>query len=141
MFGIFVKSKLERKKAYFSDVCSFCENFRHNLTYKQSKLKDVLAEFKFVGEDFKKDIQSFLSSPNQRFELCQILSRDEKCDVEKLFSSLGNVDIQTQLTLIDERKSVLDKYCTKYKEKVDKEGKLYVKLGLLFGLCAGVLIV
>ena len=75
------------------------------------------------------------------FTLSNVLSQEEKNEIKKLFSSIGKVDVQTQLTLIEERKNALKIICDKLKEKSEKDGKLFVKLGLLIGLCAGVLLV
>ncbi len=139
--GILLKKRLSVKKNYFTDVFEFCENFKHNLTYKQNKLKDFADEFDYTSIDFKKDFNCFLQSGNSNITLLSTLNEEEKCEIKKLFDSLGNVDIQTQLSLIEERKCIMEKFNKKYKEKVDKEGKLYIKLGLLFGLCVGVLLV
>lgn len=141
LLGITLKKRLDDKKTYFADAHAFCENFRHDLTYKQSKLKDFIENFSYKGEEFKKDILTFCKNFNADVPLFSRLNTEEKSEIKQLFSSLGNVDIQTQLSLIEERKSALETYCKKYREKADKDGKLYVKLGLLFGLCTGVLLV
>ncbi len=138
--GIHLKKQLLIKKNYFSDIYTFCENFKHNLMYKQSKLKEFITKFNFTSEELKKDFDNFLQIEGKNTTLTLKLNNDENNEVKKLFESLGNVDIQTQLSLIEERKAVMESLSKKYKEKSDKEGKLYIKLGLLFGLCVGVLL-
>ena len=139
--GILLKKRLDRRKIYFSNALAFCESFKHNLTYTQNKLKDFVDEFNFSSAEYKVDVENFLKNFNTEFTLSNILSQEEKEEIKKLFSSLGKVDVQTQLTLIEERKTALKNISEKLKEKSEKDGKLFVKLGLLIGLCAGVLLV
>jgi hypothetical protein len=139
--GILLKKRLDRKKIYFADALAFCENFKHNLTYNQNKLKEFVDEFNFSSNEYKRDVDNFLKNFDVDFTLSNVLSQEEKNEIKKLFSSIGKVDVQTQLTLIEERKNALKIICDKLKEKSEKDGKLFVKLGLLIGLCAGVLLV
>lgn len=141
LLGIMLKKRLDIKKDYFIDACGFCDNFKHNLTYEQNKLKDFSEKFSYQSADFKENILNFCKNFNSDIPLFKSLSEEEKKEIKKLLSSLGNVDIQTQLALIEERKSALAGFCKKYTEKSEKDGKLYLKLGLLFGLCVGVLLV
>ena len=138
--GIYFKKRVDKKSLYFKDALSFCEYFKHDLTYKQSKLKALIAEYSYLSEDFRKDIQSFSENFQSNIKLADFLLANEKNEIRTFFDSLGKVDINTQLSLLEENKSRIESLVTKYKTKSEKEGKLFVKLGLLGGLCLGVLL-
>ncbi len=139
--GIMLKKRLDKKRDYFCDAKNFCDFFKHDLTFKQSKLKKIIDEYKYISDDFRNDIKRFSEEFKTDQEICEKLSKNEKQEITNLFSSLGKVDINTQMELIEERKKVLGDIADKYKSRSQKDGKLYVKLGLLSGLCLGVLLV
>jgi hypothetical protein len=138
--GLYFKRKVDRKKLYFEDLLSFCDYFRNDLTYKQNKLKKIILDFTYKSEDLKTDLSNFCEEFSTNINLSNFLSLKEKEEIKSLLSSLGKVDIQTQLTLLEERKNQLGAIFERYKEKSNKDGKLFVKLGLLSGICVGVLL-
>ena len=138
--GIILKNNQNKKVLYFSDLYAFCDYFKHDLSFKQTKLKLLIQSFDYKSENFKDDIFNFSESFKLDNNLSTFLSKNEKEEVSKFFNSLGKVDIQTQLSLIEENKYNFEKKYNEYKEKFEKESKLYVKLGFLFGLSVGVLL-
>ena len=143
LIGKYVSNKLVIKNKYSKDLLAFCDYFKNEMFFKQTKLFKVIADYKFTSEELKKDFADFLSSKvdGQPITIGKIFEENVRTKYNEFFNSLGRFDINTQSEVLDKQRQVLQDIAINFENKVKKEGSLYVKLGFLFGICLGVLVI
>lgn len=143
--GLIFSNRMTRRRKFFEELISFTNSLASDLKFKQSmiseiisvqiknysgKLKDLLDEYVFYlknGGDLK------LS----KFDM----SQREYSTVVEFFTSIGTLDLDTQLFVFENHKTKFSEYY-KASEKQEKNfGKTAVKLGFLGGLAVGIMFI
>ena len=137
LFGRSFYRRIERKRDYFTAARDFCVRFSNDLGFSRNKISDIIDNFdNDKAAKFKADLSAYLSSAKFKNSF---LSRSEKATITDFFSSLGNTDVDTQLSILKGFDAVFHDLALKYDEKIKKDGTLAVKLGFWGGICMGVL--
>lgn len=141
LIGVFFYKKYKERSAYFTDVVGLIETLVVDVRYRQDGLLMVLNNYKVgLKSDFSSTIESFLNG-NIGEQKISVLNKIERKRVEKFFASLGRIDSDTQLLLLQGEKEEFTKLSTLAKEKFVKYGSMFIKLGFLLGIGIGILLI
>ncbi len=148
LFGIFgatvgrlTSKRFEKRSYYFDDLDAFCTAFKNNLTFEKSDLKQIFQRFPYKSEEFYADCVDFCETFCYGGIKKSFFCKDDETVVSEFFSSLGRYDYDTQLSLLGSMGSKIKSKATACRDALQKNGALFVKLGFLFGLCMGVLLI
>lgn len=124
LIGVSVKNYLKKRKELFDELVSVVERLKHEIVLKKNYLGDIVSELNLSKEiyDAKDGIENgpFLE--------------DEKKYISKFFYSLGKSDVEGEADKLADAKLKFMNYQQKATNSFDKNGKLSVKLGALFGI-------
>lgn len=135
--------KYTSRRLYFQDLLSLINLLISDFSFRQSKLKSVILDFeKSASEQMKVHCNEFIKCiSGDELSLSKLrLTSEEHLTVEKFFTALGTLDLDTQLGQLNAYKDKFNEYYLSCKASEERYGKPSVKLGLLLGLGCGILI-
>ena len=138
-----IHKKYKARRLYFQQLLSLINLLISDFSFRQSKLKSVIIDFeKTAGVEMKIHCNEFINSINgDKLSLSKLLlTSEEHLTVEKFFTALGTLDLDTQLGQLNAYKDKFNEYYQTSKAGEEKYGKPSVKLGFLLGLGCGILI-
>lgn len=149
--GILISKRLSQKVQFFDTICDFCDYLVSVLSFEQSKLPKIVADFCHDKNDSATVfLKSFFASKNN-FDLSNgpnfvdinfpdYLNLTEKSDLMNFLNGLGKSDCQTQIQAIKNYKQKFSKSLSRAKENSVKNGGLATKLSLGVGLILAIVI-
>ena len=145
LLGYVYASRLKRKRKYFEDCVKFLSRLSAEIGFKQSNLAEIIANAKSdVGQEFSKtldEFETYISGQTNDLILSrQFLSEQEFNCVKNAFSVLGKYDLNTQIKVLESEKLSIEEFYEKAKVTENKLSSNSVKLGALFGLMIGIVI-
>ncbi|MBR2968012.1 MAG: hypothetical protein IKC35_04480 [Clostridia bacterium] len=131
------------KERYYCSIVKLCSCLISNISFRADKMLKILNEAEIDSPYLKKNVSEYMSylKGGQLKLSANRLTTAELNQINEFFGRLGRSDGQTQLA---ELKKFEGEFAQKYveiKEKNDKQGNMYAKLGLLSGLLIGILLV
>ena len=138
LFSVLFAEKYKEKKFFYHDFKNFNNKILSEVSFKKDNVENIINHmddsglFSITAKEYINDNKSF---SNKNF------FNEEIEYVNNYFKNLGQVDVNTQL---DELNSTSDYLKDKYKfyeDEYKKYYKLYIKVGILIGLIAFVLII
>ena len=145
LLGYVYASRLKRKRKYFEDFVKFLHRLSAEIGFKQSNLAEIIANAKSdVGQEFSKtlvEFETYVSGQiNDLILSRQFLTEQEYNCIKNTFSVLGKYDLSTQMKILDGEKIAIDEFYENAKVTENKLSSNSVKLGALFGLMIGIVI-
>ncbi len=137
--GRFASSSYRSRSAFYAQFSSLNERYLNELAYSRRPLAEFLSNGGFSG-DFSQVIESFQGG-KVNLERCNYLTEEEKGEILDYFSMLGKGDSHSQMQFFSSRKQILTERKETCAQEAKKRGDLYLKLGLLAGLAAVILII
>ncbi len=134
LVGLWIKKRFVRKAAFYEEYYRYLVFACEKISYERMPIAEIKAAF-FKGEqtDFIRFLQGQAASAP--------LSDKELVEIGDYLSKIGTTDADTQVASLKgkcaELKRFSEEQCLKYK----KDGALYFKLCVLFGVVAFILIV
>lgn len=143
LIGKLISKNLIIKHKYAKDVLLFCDYFKNEMVFKQTKLFSIIENYDFTSQELKCDLLNFLNSKKEGRPVLinKIFDTQHQMTFKEFFQCLGRFDINTQIEILDMQRENLQDISKNLEIKVKKESALYVKLGFLFGVCVGVLMI
>ena len=142
--GYAIMLRYKREKNYIDGVVKMIDAIKHNISYRRDKLKEILVGFLPESAALKKNIDEYVEflngsadKPNLTKGSTPAAAYDRVCE---LFDSLGASDERTQIDRLNGFSDSFIKLKKDADERFNKYGGAAVKLGFLFGLGVGVLI-
>lgn len=142
LLGTAFAKRGKERELYYRDAAKLCSGLIDNISYKADKISSVLDKIEIDSAALKKNISEYkaylggkelILSPN-------CLTKNETVRVKEFFSCLGRTDGETQIGELKRSESEFRQIYSEIKEKNDKQGSMYIKLGMLFGLLIGILL-
>lgn len=141
--GYAIMRTYRRNLAYLEDMCNLVNELKRNISYRKDSATAVLGAFGAESAQLKKNIEEYIKFASEKDGKLEIsrgtLQKTTYASVCGFFSSLGLYDGAAQLGELEMYGSGFCDLKKAAAEKSEKYGPLAVKLGFLFGLCAGVL--
>ena len=143
MVGAYFTRLGKDKEAYYRSIVKLCNYIISNISFRADKMLKILSEIEVDSPYLKKNVSEYVSYINgEKLSLSvNRLTKAEHSRVSEFFGRLGRSYGQTQLAELKKFESEFAQRCAEIKEKNDKQGNMYVKLGLLCGLLVGILLV
>lgn len=142
VIGLIPSKRLTRRRRYFEELISFINMLIGDFKFRQNSVAELVGSFESAElKPTLNEFTAYASGVGDKLELTRRdLSEREFIVVKEMFSALGTYDLDTQVFMLDNYKQKAEEFYAAAKEKELKYGKTYVKLGLLFGLAAGLIL-
>lgn len=137
--GYFAAGKWRARKSFYVQACLFHERYLNELSYARKPLGAFLSEYSYTG-DFEKLVRVFGKERNVKVGY-RYLTKEECVECETYFSMIGKGDALSQKGYFSAQTAPLAQKREASQKECKTRGELYVKLGLLAGLAAVILIV
>lgn len=142
LIGVGLSKRLTGRRRYFEELISLINALISDFKFKQSSVSMLLSSFKAVTvKPVVDEFISYAAGDVKELRLPrQELTEREHNFVTEMFSALGTYDLDTQVFVLDNYKLKAEEFYAAAKEQERRYGKTYVKLGFLFGLAAGIVL-
>lgn len=116
----------KRRKELFEEMVSIIDKIKEEISFKKSYYEEILSKLKISKE--------ILSVKNKEEKDRTPFSEEEKEEIRDFFDSLGSADLDCETEKIAESKRRFISRAQKAENFYNKNGKLSIKLGILFGV-------
>ena len=122
---------IERRK-FFSDFYSFNEKMINEVSFTQKSLLNLSEKEKEAGSDFGNVLYGKIAE--QKDISLKYLKEEETVFFNEYVKNIGKSNRESQLVFLTAEKKMIDELRVEAQNDEKKYGKLFVKLGFLFGL-------
>lgn len=147
MVGLKFSSKLKRKMLFYNSLCAFIEKCNLEISFATNKL-ETISNFPTSSPDFSRLITAFQGFVGGKLSHDKFISVDvpvlddnEKKEVLNFFLSLGGLGKDEELKNLAYRKQNFDGKKRESEERYKKLGKAVIKLFVIFGLMAVIILI
>ena len=148
IIGVTLTTKYKKRYLFYKELNEFFSFVKHSISFSQKLLGDITLEF---FENRKKNLfnyQNYLDFLNSKslkscfdMEDCDFLKNEEKKDVVEYFNQLGKLNLKEEVEKIQTIISAIS-ICKEEKQAdFKKYSNIFIKLGLLFGLGIGIILI
>lgn len=137
--GYLAAGKWRARKNFYTQFYLLHERYLNELDYMRRPLGEFLHENSYTG-DFKKLLQQFEENRTVKIDF-RYLTKEEWKETEAYFLTLGKGDSFSQKGYFSAQTAQLAQKRDKSMKDMKARGELYLKLGLLAGLAAVILII
>lgn len=142
--GYIIMRTYRLKASYLQGLCALIAELKRNVAFKRESMAKVMRVYSAQNPLLKRNLSeyvAFADGSGDKIGLSRgFLSPSLFKTVDGFFSSLGKSDGATQITELDFYGETFSALSVKAADNLQKYGALSVKLGFLFGLCVGILI-
>lgn len=136
--GYFAADGYRRRKAFYTQFYHFNEKYLNELEYARRPFGQF-SDGQALSGDFQVCVEAYKRTHTAASPAW--LKAEEKAECEEYFAMLGTGDAFSQRNFFTARRSRLEEQMRSAEKEASERGKLYLKLGLLFGLAFVILIV
>lgn len=137
--GYFAGNKYRARKKFYAQLAVFNERYLNELQYARKPLNAFLKEFQYAG-DFAKLLKGFAERREVKTGY-SYLTKEEQKECADYFSMLGKGDSLSQRTFFSAKRAGIEEKRALGEREAKSRCSLYLKLGILAGLAAVILIV
>jgi hypothetical protein len=143
MIGLYYYNRQRARLHYFYDLVSLIDRLISDVRFRQDKLTVVMSEYAATcNSSIMTHLSEYTQCAGGQLTLSRgVLTGPEHARIHKFFASLGYTDSGTQLLELDGHRVEFAGYLDAVKNKHNKYGTVYVKLGLALGIGVGILFV
>ncbi len=143
MLGLAMSKRDKERENYYCESMKLCSWLIDNISYKADRLASILESVEIASPFLKKNISEYKAYLGGAALTVSsgCLTKCEAAQVKEFFSRLGRSDGETQIGELKRYESQFGSKYRELKEKNDRYGNMYIKLGLLFGLLVGILLI
>lgn len=140
--GLMLTKRLTRRRKYFEELILLVNTLIGDFRFKQNSVSSILKSFSADAiKSTVAEFTAFADGAERELKLSrQDLTKREYNVVYEIFSALGTYDLDTQVFMLDSYKTKLNEFYEAAKDTESRYGKVYVKLGFLFGLGLGLIL-
>lgn len=141
--GLALAKRNREREEYFRCLVELCSRIETNICFKGEKLEDVLKGTEIGSDALSRNVGDYLVyiGGGEFKSDCKLLSKEENEEVREFFARLGKSDAETELNELRRRKAMFDRRLNVAAEKNKTQSSMCVKLGSLFGLLVGILMI
>ena len=130
--GYRLSIKYVNRRKFFADFYAFNEKMINEVSFSQKSILTVAEEERGLNRDFGRSFYDKIND-DENINL-KDLNDEEKNLFNEYVNNLGKSDRESQLTFLSAEKKIIDELRISTVNDEQKYGKLYVKVGFLFGL-------
>ncbi|MCL2599201.1 MAG: stage III sporulation protein AB, partial [Firmicutes bacterium] len=139
LVGVYFYKRYKARCQFFVDIVGLIDALMIDVRYKQEGLPSILRDYQTaIKSELLKTISDYLAGRLENTKHT-ILTKQEMHKVKQFFLSLGRLDSDTQLLVLEGYKQEFVVLCSVAKEKFSKYGGTAIKLGFLLGMGVGIL--
>ncbi len=138
-----VSEQYRDKFDFYTNLKLFLQQFKLNVSFRQQKINEFLntikpkKQFKLFVEDYK----TYLKTNQLNLTNIKILEPDEREELSRLVTSLGNHDAKNEVHQLDGFLATLELNLTKATDDKNKLCPMILKLSLLFAIGLAILLI
>lgn len=138
-----VSEQYRDKFDFYTNLKLFLQQFKLNVSFRQQKINEFLntikpkKQFKLFVEDYK----TYLKTNQLSLTNIKILEPDEREELSRLVTNLGNHDAKNEVHQLDGFLATLELNLTKATEDKNKLCPMIIKLSLLFAIGLAILLI
>lgn len=148
IIGNQISSLYKTRTILLFDFVNFCNAYNANLEFFQNELEDFVKSFcESASKEFniitseKLQLNLLNSNKNIKKNFFSLLTKEQDYYVNNFFSVLGKSDSISQKTQISTYSCYFNKELENAKFDYEKKGKIFSKLGILFGVFLSILVI
>lgn len=140
--GLILTKRLTRRRKYFEELILLVNTLIGDFRFKQNSVSSILKNFSAdATKSTVAEFTTFADGAEHELKLSrQDMTKREYNVVYEMFSALGTYDLDTQVFMLDTYKTKLNEFYEAAKDMEARYGKVYIKLGFLFGLGLGLVL-
>ncbi len=150
--GFVFSKKYVKKSNFYNGLMGFCNSAINEINFCHTRLKELIDNnMSIANVEYKKFLilyKSYLTEGkgretfgNEIRENFNYLTNDEIDKIVSFFCNLGNRDVDSELSNINNYLSTFDTYNKVAEENKKKYSPMYIKLGILFGVAVVVVLI
>lgn len=140
--GLTYSKRLAFRRRYFEETISLINSISGDIRFRQSSVSTLISDCEYRA--IKPAVDAFLRYASGEMQILKIPKQEltvrEHNVIYEMFSVLGTYDLETQMFVLDNYKIKINEFYVAAKEKESKYAATAVKLGLLIGLAAGIVV-
>ena len=121
----------ERRK-FFTDFYNFNEKMINEISFTKKSLTSICNLSEEKKSDFQINILKAIN--NEKYVLPKYLKKNDKHIFDEFSTELGQSDKQSQINFLSAKRAEISDIKSECEAEETKYKKLYIKLGVLFGL-------
>ena len=134
LIGLWVKKRYTGRAAFYEEYYRYLVYASEKIAYERMPIKEIKESF-YQGK--KTDFYLYLSGE----AVAPPLSEGDLSEIGKYLSEIGTTDADTQIASLNGKCAELKRFTEEQCVKFRKDGKLYFKLSVLFGIVAFIIII
>ncbi len=146
--GINYSKKYYKRKRFYGDLLSFCNNLKLNINFFQKDLLSIFEDAKFTDPNLIAllDITKKTLRENGCIDLkdwekeCNLLSVLEKNQIKCFFEKFGRVDCSTEFENIKKFEEYINHKIDMCSKEYTSKGKLYFSLSIMGGIATFIIL-
>lgn len=137
--GLFFARTVTSRRDFYEELLSFIDRMINDVGFRMDGITKVIEQTLSSG---KSRLNSMLEEYKTSFSVSEptFLPKEERRTVTSLFCGVGKSDVVTQRAELALSRNEVDEIRRRYALKCEKLCPVYTKLGLLFGLAVGILL-
>lgn len=142
MIGLFFYKRAKDKVAYYSEFIGYCDFLIGDICFRQQTVIDLTQQYLIkVKSSFSTTLNEFLNYLNGGELKLSKIGRGGEALIRDFFTSIGFSDAENQIKEIENFKNKFNVSLEQATKTLNTFGKNFIKLGFLFGLIFGLLLI
>ena len=139
--GVKISEKYKIRRDIYSSLVDYCTSISANIKYKKDTVDKLIENLPLtLKRHFNVGLSSSFSDKNCKIK-CKYLKENELLEVSNFFTSLGSIDTEGQLKLLNYYKEIFKERQVLAESVFQKYSKISVKLGALTGVLIFIIII
>ena len=135
-FAICVYLRYYYRFTVFKDMVYICKYLKNNITFNKTTIDELLHS---VGKKISFVTKSLINGFGNKKS--NYLSNEDCLDVDRFIGSLGKGDVSFEINNISYYEKEFEEKKKLYKESLNKEGKMYLKLIIVIGIAICIILI
>lgn len=148
IIGVLLTNKHKNKYLFYKELNDFFSYIKHSISFSQKLIKEITIDFYGNRKKHLFNYDEYLDYLNSKrldatFDIKEsdFLTKNEKKEVVTYFSQLGKLNLNAEIEKLEEIISAVNTCKEEKKEEFKKYSNIFIKLGILFGLGVGIILV
>ncbi len=143
VIAVSVSRQYRQKFEFYSNMKTFLERYKVNVSFKQEKIYDILSahDGNIQFAPFISAYRDYLKSGDLNFSTIKVLDSEEITEIEGIVKSLGNYDQKNELAQIESFSLTIASRLKKAEEDKMKICPMILKLSFLFAVGVAILLI
>lgn len=134
--AIFVYLRYYYRFTIFKDMVYIAKYLKNNISFNKNTIDELLQS---LGKKISLVTRGIISNNNSKKN--SYLSNEDCLDIERFINGLGKGDVSFEINNINYYEKEFEEKKTIYKDSLNKEGKMYLKLIIVVGIAVCIILI